>query len=43
MEDSESAVLDVLGGVKDAWLAGDAVAFAGLFTEDADYVTCARS
>ncbi len=39
MEDRESAVLEVLAGVKDAWNAGDAIAFAGLFAEDADYVT----
>lgn len=34
-----SAILDLLGRVADAWNAGDAAAYADLFTEDADYVT----
>jgi uncharacterized protein (TIGR02246 family) len=34
-----AAVLEVLSGLVDAWNAGDATAYAGFFTEDADYVT----
>ncbi|MEV8443456.1 SgcJ/EcaC family oxidoreductase [Actinosynnema sp. NPDC051121] len=34
-----AAVVAVLEGLADAWNAGDATAYAGLFTEDADYVT----
>ncbi len=38
-EDREAAVRAVLSGIADAWNAGDATAYAALFTEDADYVT----
>jgi uncharacterized protein (TIGR02246 family) len=38
-ESSEQAVLAVLGRMVDAWNAGDAKAYAELFTEDADYIT----
>ncbi|ONF66307.1 SgcJ/EcaC family oxidoreductase [Amycolatopsis keratiniphila] len=39
MPDRQNEVLAVLGGLADAWNAGDAAAYASHFTEDADYVT----
>ncbi|MDQ7806998.1 SgcJ/EcaC family oxidoreductase [Amycolatopsis sp. A133] len=39
MTTAEADVRAVLGRLTDAWNAGDAVAYARLFTEDADYVT----
>ena len=36
---AETEVRAVLGRLTDAWNAGDATAYARLFTEDADYVT----
>lgn len=39
MTGRETEVLAVLGKLADAWNDGDAVAYASLFTEDADYVT----
>jgi uncharacterized protein (TIGR02246 family) len=38
-DDWDAAVRAVLSGLADAWNAGDATAYARLFTEDADYVT----
>lgn len=35
----QTAVLGVLDRLSEAWNAGDATAYGGLFTEDADYVT----
>ncbi|MFD7660894.1 SgcJ/EcaC family oxidoreductase [Actinosynnema sp. NPDC059797] len=37
--DREAAVRAVLDALVEAWNAGDATAYAGLFTEDADYIT----
>jgi uncharacterized protein (TIGR02246 family) len=36
---TEAAIQAVLHGLTEAWNAGDAEAYARLFTEDADYVT----
>lgn len=38
-EDRTAAVHAVLTALVDAWNAGDATAYADLFTEDADYIT----
>jgi uncharacterized protein (TIGR02246 family) len=38
-EDDKQAIQELPGRLAEAWNAGDAAAYASLFTEDADYVT----